>query len=62
MVENESARGVGSIALKFWPTLEHRQEGSGLNNLGPGLMAVHSLFNKVAISGVNVLRQGTTKT
>jgi hypothetical protein len=61
MVENESARGVGSIALKFWPTLEHRRKGRS-NNLGSGWMAVCFLFNKVAISGVNVLRQGTTKT
>jgi hypothetical protein len=30
MVKNESARGVGSIVLKFRPMLEHRQEGSGV--------------------------------
>lgn len=30
MVENESARGVGSIVLKFRLTLEHRKEGSGV--------------------------------
>jgi hypothetical protein len=30
MVKNESARGVGSIVLKFWLMLKHRQEGSGV--------------------------------
>src|ERR1700679_4377762 len=30
MVENESARGVGSVALKFRLTLEYRREGCGV--------------------------------